>query len=213
MTTADVICVMNLGKIERTASPGNLRPAGVGIRPRFIGMSNVFKGKTLDGTTGNRPECRCVFPAKRSRAAPTRRSRSGSIRTSFWEGTGGKGQRRPGQGGAASGARIEPGLYGRHRGRHSAPARDLGGRERRAGFRGLAQAAAGEMPGIGPIATRQLKDKKPKTSGSDGNREDCKMGKRFTRRDALSAPPRPPSPSTPPPIRAAARPPKRLRPN
>src|SRR3954468_56790 len=49
MTTADLIAVMNLGKIEQAASPQEIydRPASEFVA-RFIGMSNVFKGKTLD---------------------------------------------------------------------------------------------------------------------------------------------------------------------
>mgnify|MGYP002652205934 FL=1 len=52
MTTADLICVMNAGKIEQAASPQEIydRPASEFVA-RFIGMSNVFKGKTLDGST------------------------------------------------------------------------------------------------------------------------------------------------------------------
>jgi iron(III) transport system ATP-binding protein len=52
MTTADVICVMNAGKIEQAASPQEVydRPVSEFVA-RFIGMSNVFKGKTLDGNT------------------------------------------------------------------------------------------------------------------------------------------------------------------
>src|SRR5690348_6176327 len=52
MTTADLICVMNAGKIEQAASPQEVydRPASEFVA-RFIGMSNVFKGKTLDGNT------------------------------------------------------------------------------------------------------------------------------------------------------------------
>jgi len=49
MTTADVICVMNLGKIEQAGSPEEIydRPRSEFVA-RFIGMSNVFKGKALD---------------------------------------------------------------------------------------------------------------------------------------------------------------------
>jgi iron(III) transport system ATP-binding protein len=52
MTTADLICVMNLGKIEQAASPQEIydRPVSEFVA-RFIGMSNVFRGKTLDGNT------------------------------------------------------------------------------------------------------------------------------------------------------------------
>ena len=49
MTTADVICVMNCGKIEQAGSPEEIydRPRSEFVA-RFIGMSNVFKGKALD---------------------------------------------------------------------------------------------------------------------------------------------------------------------
>ena len=49
MTTADVICVMNLGRIEQSGSPTEIydRPRSEFVA-RFIGMSNVFKGKALD---------------------------------------------------------------------------------------------------------------------------------------------------------------------
>jgi iron(III) transport system ATP-binding protein len=48
MTTADVICVMNLGKIEQAGSPEDIydRPRSEFVA-RFIGMSNVLKGKAL----------------------------------------------------------------------------------------------------------------------------------------------------------------------
>src|SRR5690348_5330973 len=51
MTTADVICVMNAGKIVQSGSPQDIYdwPHSEFVA-RFIGMSNVFKGKTLDGT-------------------------------------------------------------------------------------------------------------------------------------------------------------------
>ena len=49
MTTADVICVMNAGKIEQAGSPEDIydRPRSEFVA-RFIGMSNVLKGKALD---------------------------------------------------------------------------------------------------------------------------------------------------------------------
>ena len=50
MTTADLICVMNAGKIEQAGSPEEIydRPRSEFVA-RFIGSSNVIKGKTLDG--------------------------------------------------------------------------------------------------------------------------------------------------------------------
>ena len=51
MTTADVICVMNHGKIEQAGSPEDIydRPRSEFVA-RFIGMSNVVKGKAADAT-------------------------------------------------------------------------------------------------------------------------------------------------------------------
>ena len=50
MTTADVICVMNAGKIEQAGSPEDIyeRPNSEFVA-RFIGMSNVVRGKMLGG--------------------------------------------------------------------------------------------------------------------------------------------------------------------
>jgi iron(III) transport system ATP-binding protein len=49
MTTADLICVMNLGKIEQAGSPEDIyyRPRSEFVA-RFIGSSNVMRGKGLD---------------------------------------------------------------------------------------------------------------------------------------------------------------------
>src|ERR1700745_1225387 len=51
MTTADLIAVMNLGRIEQLGSPEDIydRP-GPGVVGGFIGMSNVVKAKALDAT-------------------------------------------------------------------------------------------------------------------------------------------------------------------
>jgi iron(III) transport system ATP-binding protein len=48
MTTADLICVMNLGKIEQSGTPEDIynRPRSEFVA-RFIGSSNVVKGKGL----------------------------------------------------------------------------------------------------------------------------------------------------------------------
>src|SRR5499426_1744007 len=49
MTTADLIAVMNAGKVEQLGSPEDIyeRPRSEFVA-RFIGSSNVVKGKTLD---------------------------------------------------------------------------------------------------------------------------------------------------------------------
>jgi iron(III) transport system ATP-binding protein len=49
MTTADVIAVMNAGKIEQAGSPEDIydRPRSEFVA-RFIGMSNIIKGRAID---------------------------------------------------------------------------------------------------------------------------------------------------------------------
>ena len=51
MTTADLICVMSGGKIEQSGTPEDIydRPRSEFVA-RFIGASNVIKGKGLDGS-------------------------------------------------------------------------------------------------------------------------------------------------------------------
>jgi iron(III) transport system ATP-binding protein len=51
MTTADLIAVMNAGKIEQAGTPEDIydRPRSEFVA-RFIGSSNVIKGKGLDAT-------------------------------------------------------------------------------------------------------------------------------------------------------------------
>jgi iron(III) transport system ATP-binding protein len=51
MTTADLIAVMNAGKIEQAGSPEDIydRPRSEFVA-RFIGSSNVIKGKGLDAS-------------------------------------------------------------------------------------------------------------------------------------------------------------------
>ncbi|HET8546313.1 MAG TPA: ABC transporter ATP-binding protein, partial [Pseudolabrys sp.] len=52
MTTADLICVMNGGKIEQSGPPEEIydRPSSEFVA-RFIGSSNVIRGKGLDGSS------------------------------------------------------------------------------------------------------------------------------------------------------------------
>jgi iron(III) transport system ATP-binding protein len=51
MTTADLICVMNAGKIEQAGSPEDIydRPRSEFVA-RFIGSSNVVRGRNLDAS-------------------------------------------------------------------------------------------------------------------------------------------------------------------
>jgi iron(III) transport system ATP-binding protein len=56
LTTADLIAVMNAGKIEQAGSPEDVynRPRSEFVA-RFIGSSNVLRGKTLDKTRIDEP--------------------------------------------------------------------------------------------------------------------------------------------------------------
>ena len=68
MTTADVIAVMNAGKIEQAGSPEDIydRPRSEFVA-RFIGSSNVIKGKALDDShISIRRLARCAAPAASS---------------------------------------------------------------------------------------------------------------------------------------------------
>ena len=92
MTTADLIAVMNAGKIEQAGSPEEIydRPRSEFVA-RFIGSSNVVKGKGLDGgrvdfagvalrctgekVVGRRANARCRSARTTSRFPPNSRSR------------------------------------------------------------------------------------------------------------------------------------------
>ena len=145
MTTADVIAVMNAGKIEQAGPPQDIyeRPRSEFVA-RFIGNSNVVSGKVCDD---GRVACaggtlRC---ARRQAAAAgsAARSRSGPISS---------GCRRasriemdnvvPATVVRQVFSRRQPRLYGRGAGRDAAARGRLCGREHSAGSRGLALFAA-----------------------------------------------------------------------
>ncbi len=82
MTTADLIAVMNAGKIEQAGSPEEIydRPRSEFVA-RFIGMSNVVRGKALDGNHMSVAGVTLRCTGDRSPPAPTPRSRSASTRS------------------------------------------------------------------------------------------------------------------------------------
>ena len=115
MTTADVIAVMNAGKIEQAGSPEDIydRPRSEFVA-RFIGMSNVVKGKVLDASridlagTPLRCERRHIEAGRhraRSRSASTI-SRMSAARPPADENV------LAGQSRASGLSRRQPGLYG-----------------------------------------------------------------------------------------------------
>ena len=86
MTTADVIAVMNAGKIEQAGSPEDIydRPRSEFVA-RFIGSSNVIKGQALDEATF---ECAGCDAALHRRQARRRRAKARSRCASTWCGCG-----------------------------------------------------------------------------------------------------------------------------
>ena len=174
MTTADVICVMNLGKIEQAGSPEEIydRPRSEFVA-RFIGMSNVFKGKALDDN-------RVSFAGVPLRVTGDPLQPNGETAVSIrqhqielsGEGARGQGQRGSGKVMRQVFLGIEPRLYGRGRGRHAAAYRHRGDDSIRAGRRGVAAAAAGTLPGAGRISRTRHPEYKEET-----------MARRFSRRD------------------------------
>ena len=85
MTTADVIAVMNAGKIEQAGTPEEIydRPRSEFVA-RFIGASNVIKGKARRREPHS-PAARrcCAAPAASSCPAPTAPSRCGSTSSGY----------------------------------------------------------------------------------------------------------------------------------
>ena len=145
MTTADLIAVMNAGKIEQAGSPEEIydRPRSEFVA-RFIGSSNVIKGKALDDAHIDFAgvALRCVGGKLTAGADTAVSIRPHDIGISAGAAAAG-GQRRAGDGDAAGLSRRQPGLYGRGQGRHAIARRHRRGREHPAGQRGLAASAAG----------------------------------------------------------------------
>ena len=148
MTTADVIAVMNHGKIEQAGSPEEIyeRPRSEFVA-RFIGMSNVVRGKALDG---NHHLGRGRDAALHRRPARCRRRRRGVGAPARDPAVGAEAARDrehpAGDGGAAGLPGLEPRLHGRAAGRDAAARGGVAGGEHRAGRVGLAASAAGTMP-------------------------------------------------------------------
>ena len=117
MTTADLIAVMNAGKIEQAGTPEDIydRPRSEFVA-RFIGASNVIKGNGLDAAA-----CRVCrgCAALRRRAGEDRRRHGGVDPPARHRALGGQAcagrKRRAGDGDAAGLSRRQPGLYGRSR--------------------------------------------------------------------------------------------------
>ena len=155
MTTADVICVMNLGKIEQAGSPrGHLRPAALGVRRPLHRHEQRAQGQGARQQSRRRlPACRSASPAIRCSPTPMPRCRSASTRSSCWP------QEPADKDNVVPAKVIRQVFLGSSRDymvearrRHAAPHRHRGGRQHRAGGSGVAPDAAGTLPGAGRIA-------------------------------------------------------------
>ena len=84
MTTADLICVMNAGKIEQAGSPEDIydRPRSEFVA-RFIGSSNVIKGKGLDASRVDFAGTPLRCSGEKSARARRRRFRSARMTSRF----------------------------------------------------------------------------------------------------------------------------------
>jgi hypothetical protein len=147
MTTADVIAVMNLGKIEQAGSPEDIyeRPRSEFVA-RFIGSSNVIKGRRSTNPIFHTPGPPCDAPAAGSSRAAPARWRSASTSSGCGRRSPTHGERGAGNGGAAGFSGIGPRLSGGNAGPHPIARGRIGGREHSAGSRGLAPSAAGKLP-------------------------------------------------------------------
>ena len=171
MTTADMIAVMNHGKIEQAGSPEDIydRPRSEFVA-RFIGSSNVIKGTALDANhisfcrraaALRRRQARAGARPPRSRSASTT---SGSVRSEPQA----SGERSAGDGGAAGLSRRQPRLSGRDRRTATqlrvvtSPVDNV-----RAGRLGLAAPAARPLPGCSE-RLRTQKTSENNNSNSDG---------------------------------------------
>ena len=176
MTTADLIAVMNAGKIDQLGTPEDIydRPQSEFVA-RFIGASNVIKGTARDDN--HIVVCRRDAAGDRREAQrrPERRGRDPPARHPAFDAGAARQQNAVKADRDAPGlSRRQPRLHGGNPRRHQL-ARDHADRERRAqGRRGLADSAAGTLPGAEPI-TRKTE-------------EDAMKRRKLSRRDVLKGP-------------------------
>ena len=114
MTTADLICGDESGKIEQAGSPEDIydRPRSEFVA-RFIGSSNVIKGKGLDDARIDFAgvALRCIGEKAHGRRADRGLDPSARHRD-FRQAAAAGGKHRAGDRGAAGLSRRQPGLYG-----------------------------------------------------------------------------------------------------
>ena len=152
MTTADLIAVMNGGKIDQLGTPEDIydRPQSEFVA-RFIGASNVIKGIARDENHVSFSGATLQVVGAKLTANRTPRSRSASTTSSFRPARRQRRQYRQGHRDAAGVSRRQPRLHGRDRRRHQLARRHLAANRRCHGHRSVADAAARALPGAEPI--------------------------------------------------------------
>ena len=150
MTTADVIAVMNAGKIEQAGSPEDVydRPRSEFVA-RFIGSSNIVKGEVLDDS-----HISCAGHALRCSGGRFDPGGAGAVAirqhvVRLWASKPGLDGQCDACNRRASGVpRRQPGLSGGGARRNAVARGGVGGGEHPAGIVGLALSAAGPLPRV-----------------------------------------------------------------
>ena len=155
MTTADLIAVMNAGKIDQLGTPEDIydRPQSEFVA-RFIGASNVINGVARDadhvafaGATLRVMGAK-LDPGQNAVVAIRQHDIQLSTQAPQTERERGQGRRD-----AAGVSRREPRLHGRDGRRHDLARRHVDGERHTPGHRGLADAAARTLPRAEPMTT------------------------------------------------------------
>jgi iron(III) transport system ATP-binding protein len=167
MTTADLIAVMNAGKIDQLGSPEDIydRPQSEFVA-RFIGASNVIKGTARD-------ENHVAFGGTSLQVVGTKLPAGATVPVAIRQHDIQLSTQAPGNPQNALKGR-DPRLSRRGRRRHGAARRHGTGQHRDGGSRSLAHAAAGTLPGLEALTTRKgARDEKAfsfPALGFEGNR-------------------------------------------
>ena len=165
MTTADLIAVMNAGRIEQLGTPQEVYDAPRSeFVARFLGGSNILRGKALDASrvafAGTAVECSGGPLVPGADVAVSIRQHD--IAISADAAAAGAGSAVAGHGRAQRLSRRHPRLHRRGQGRHAA-ARHGARRESNfaPGQRGVADAAGRPLPRAGGVSAKMAHGRRP----------------------------------------------------
>ena len=154
MTTADLIAVMNAGKIDQLGTPEDIydRPQSEFVA-RFIGASNVIKGTARDANHVSFAGATLQVVGAKLTPGQKRRGRDPPARHRAFDAGAGKSAQNAVKAhrDAAGVSRRQPRLHGRGGRRHARCASSRRPKTPCRGQRGLAHAAARALPGAEPI--------------------------------------------------------------